>query len=60
VKNFKKMDDENEMMCLMCLEDFDDDGDKLPRMLPECGHSVCSSCIVSRLKQNDPIRCPED
>lgn len=35
------MDDYNELLCLLCNELFDDQGDKLPRMLPECGHSVC-------------------
>jgi len=37
------------LLCLMCNELFDDEGDKLPRMLPECGHSVCTLCLVNKL-----------
>jgi len=46
---FFKMDDNNDLLCLMCNELFDDEGDKLPRMLPECGHSVCTLCLVNKL-----------
>ncbi|KAL4487923.1 hypothetical protein ABPG72_022783 [Tetrahymena utriculariae] len=54
------VDDYNELLCLMCNELFDDTGDKLPRMLPQCGHSVCSQCIQDKLSANQQIICPED
>ena len=30
--------------CTICLENYDGEGDHVPRLLP-CSHTVCESCI---------------
>ncbi|XP_068742924.1 tripartite motif-containing protein 2-like isoform X2 [Montipora capricornis] len=42
--------------CSICCEKFDDQ-QHCPRLLPACGHSFCTSCLQSLLKEN-PINCP--
>lgn len=44
--------------CPLCKNKYDNDL-YLPRMLPECGHSFCSSCLKSLLLESEII-CPED
>ena len=45
--------------CYICLEDFPDDGDHTPRILP-CIHTLCEGCfVVSRgCKEGAQLACP--
>lgn len=36
--------DLEEVKCPLCTE-FYDEGDKVPILLPDCGHSFCLQCI---------------
>jgi len=33
--------------------------DNLPRILPRCGHTICTSCLTEILKESEP-KCPLD
>jgi hypothetical protein len=56
-----KMDDEDEeLLCLVCRSYFEEEGNRMPRMLPECGHSVCTVCISTKLESGGDFICPED
>ena len=48
---------ENMLSCQVCFEDFEVDGDRVPRILP-CSHTLCESCI-NQLIQNKKLECPE-
>ena len=45
------------LSCVVCLEDFEEDGDKTPRLLP-CTHTLCQNCI-KQLIRNQKLECPE-
>ena len=45
------------LSCVVCLEDFEEDGDKTPRLLP-CTHTLCENCI-KQLIRNQKLECPE-
>ena len=45
------------LSCVVCLEDFEEDGDKIPRLLP-CTHTLCEACI-KQLIRNQKLECPE-
>lgn len=49
---------DNDIYCSNCSSLFDKDH-HLPRMLPECGHTICTDCIKSMIKRGNVI-CPED
>ena len=54
----------DEMLCPFCHSQFDDN-QHLPRILSECGHTICSECISKQIieYQRDPsveFRCIED
>ena len=44
------------LACQVCFEDFSEDGDHVPRLLP-CSHTLCESCI-GQLIQNNRAKCP--
>ena len=46
----------NPKSCLLCEMQFTFDSN-LPRILVQCGHSICSFC-VKELIANDELRCP--
>ena len=48
---------ENHLSCQICFENFEEDGDHVPRILP-CHHTVCESCVKGRIRGNKII-CPE-
>ena len=48
---------EESLTCFVCFEDFQNEGDHVPRLLP-CTHTLCELCI-SRLVQNNSLRCPK-
>ena len=43
--------------CGVCLENYDENGQHIPRLLP-CSHTLCESCIKD-LIMNDTLVCPE-
>ena len=43
--------------CVVCLEDYDEDGNHIPRLLP-CTHTLCENCI-KQLIRNQRLECPE-
>ena len=45
------------LQCQVCLEDFEEDGAHVPRLLP-CTHTLCHTCI-GQLIRGDWIECPE-
>ena len=45
------------LSCVVCLEEFEEDGDHIPRLLP-CTHILCESC-VKQLIRNNKMECPE-
>lgn len=51
----------DELHCMKCHDAFNL-MKKVPRILPECGHTLCTSCITDLLKSSPgkPLECPED
>ena len=45
------------LSCQVCFEEFEEDGDHVPRILP-CSHTLCHTC-VERLIHENKIECPE-
>ena len=43
--------------CQVCFEDYQETGDRVPRILP-CHHTLCHSCI-ERLIHRNRVQCPE-
>lgn len=39
-----------EIKCPLCAE-FYDENEKVPLLLPECGHSFCLKCIINEFEQ---------
>ena len=49
---------DNFLLCPICFEEFEENGDRVPRILP-CHHTFCHS-YVGKMIQNNTIECPED
>ena len=45
------------LSCQVCFEEFEEDGDHVPRLLP-CSHTLCQTCL-RRLIRGTRIECPE-
>lgn len=45
--------------CPICLESYNL-VDKLPKILPECGHTICRKCLTKFLQDESTKRCPFD
>ena len=45
------------LQCQICLEEFDEEGDHVPRLLP-CTHTLCHTC-VGKLIHGNRIECPK-
>ena len=45
------------LACQICLEDFEETGDHVPRILP-CFHSLCEKCLKQLIEGNS-MECPE-
>ena len=45
------------LSCQVCLEDYEENGDHVPRILP-CLHTVCETCLKKLIKEGS-IDCPE-
>jgi len=55
--------DLGELSCIKCHEVFNTT-DRIPRLLAECGHTLCSLCISSLIKSDNSnsngFKCPDD
>lgn len=56
--NYEKMDYENRGLdtCQMCLKKYNV-GERIPRILVNCGHTFCTNCLSKVFKRNR-VRCP--
>ena len=45
------------LCCNVCLEEFEESGDHIPRLL-QCSHTLCQRCIKQLIKE-DVLVCPE-
>ncbi len=43
--------------CSVCLEAFEEEGDRVPKLLP-CSHTLCVACLQS-LNNKHRLQCPE-
>lgn len=48
-----------DLTCNKCHSKFDRHRN-IPRLLPTCGHTFCTECIISLMQVSDKITCPED
>ena len=48
---------QNLLLCVVCLEEFAQSGEHIPRLLP-CTHTLCETC-VKQLIRNQKLECPE-
>ena len=46
------------LSCQICLEDFQEDGDLIPSILP-CSHTLCERCLIQLLGGGGSFKCPE-
>lgn len=56
------MESSNDLVCPICFECFDNEK-KLPRTLPDCGHTLCNDCLKNLLKNvtsREHLCCPND
>lgn len=54
------MDFDEDYRCQFCHEFYDNDI-HCPRILPKCGHTICTSCIMNKVKsKEEAIVCPDD
>ena len=52
--------DLGELTCIKCHENFNTT-DRTPRLLAECGHTLCSCCIALLIKSaTNGFKCPDD
>ena len=45
------------LACQICLEDFEEAGDHVPRIMP-CTHTLCEQCLKQLIQRNF-VECPE-
>lgn len=58
------MELDNELSCPICFETFNN-GKRIPRTLPDCGHCICTSCLKKLIKNpssnpSENLACPTD
>lgn len=55
--------DYDELLCSVCEEEYDTDL-KIPRIMPDWGHTFCTECLEQLLDKaksdGEPFTCPED
>ena len=49
----------DETKCPLCNNQYDEET-RIPRILLNCGHSICSLCISKFNETQTPLKCPED
>lgn len=47
-------------MCTICERQFANEGELIPRLLPESGHTFCTKCLNDQLQKapDQPFLCP--
>jgi len=45
--------------CSICYCPYDEE-ERLPRIIPICGHTFCSTCLVKLYEGDHPVKCPLD
>ena len=47
-------------MCPLCQRQFTNEGELIPRLLPETGHTFCTKCLNEELQKapDQPFLCP--
>src|SRR5688572_16534418 len=51
--------DSQEFSCAICFIEYNAI-DRVPRNLPNCGHSFCSPCLEELIRHRNPAACPLD
>lgn len=49
----------DETKCPLCKQTYDENA-RIPRILLNCGHTICSNCISNFLNTSSILKCPED
>ena len=49
----------DEIKCPLCKQLYNEDI-RIPRILLNCGHSICTNCISNSIKASSILKCPED
>ena len=49
---------EDLLTCGVCLEEYQNSGPHIPRLLP-CTHTVCEWCLIQLLGRGETLKCPE-
>ena len=49
----------DETKCPLCKNQYDEET-RIPRILLNCGHSICSLCISKFNETQTSLKCPED
>ena len=49
---------EDLLKCGVCLEEYQNSGPQIPRILP-CSHTVCEWCVIQLLAAGGSLKCPE-
>lgn len=55
--------DPEELQCAVCNRFYANQGELVPRLLPENGFTFCTACLQNMLDQNadkDTFVCPDD
>ena len=50
---------ENKFLCRMCEEEYDLE-ERVPRILKQCGHCICTLCLQSAISKGLELSCPID
>ena len=51
----------DDLICQRCKQQYASNGDLVPRLLPECGHTLCTACLNKLLQETEgAFYCPED
>ena len=50
-----------DLSCKICFEPYNHT-DKIPRILPKCGHTFCSACLekIAKNSARNGFACPDD
>ena len=55
----KETNNYDETKCPSCNEQYNEE-QRIPRILLNCGHTICSQCISTCENSTIPLKCPED
>ena len=48
---------EDLLICQICLEEYQESGSRIPRILP-CSHTLCERCLIQLLAGVGVLKCP--